>query len=101
MEQLSALDKVHRNRSGRVEIDVGILNVGASDGTVPSEATVTFSGGKFTALHPIGDKDESKGYTVIKAHTFAEAPHALPASSGSGVDGDFVQKRKSLSSGRL
>lgn len=63
-KSLVELDTKDQSRSGEVEISVGVMNRGASDGLVFEGATVKFSGGEFHAY--------TEKYVPIGAHSFAE-----------------------------
>jgi len=62
--ELASLGSREPERSGDVEIRVGLLNAGASDGTVFNSARITFAGGSFSAY--------AKEYVAIKSHSFSE-----------------------------
>jgi hypothetical protein len=60
--ELTAMQTNTANRSGYLDLEVGVLNTGDFDGVVSKHATLSFSGGSFTIN---ADK-----FTVVKAHGF-------------------------------
>lgn len=70
IQELQRLEKAEGNRTGKAQVDVGILNVGDSDGVVPPKAALVFRGSRF----PLKATDENGApyYGVVKAHSFIQ-----------------------------
>ena len=83
-KELADLDLKSKNatRSGSVRIGVGILNAGASDGTVFDEAVLTFRGQKIHVHMP--------KYVPVKSHGFEEVVFESPSIEGGELTGQWT-----------
>jgi hypothetical protein len=87
--RLEVVKKIPASRSGTVEIEVGVLNSGSSDGTIPSRAEVKFSGGTFH-VYATSSKENPAGYVVVKAHTFIAAKFKTARESDGDISGTYT-----------
>jgi hypothetical protein len=77
MKELSSLDAKKAERNGGLEITLGVLNSGASDGTIFDEAALTCNGKTVTAF--------AENYVPVKAHGFEEVIFRTPRADGDDI----------------
>jgi len=81
-KELAELQSKSQSRSGDVKITVGILNRGASDGTILRGASLRFAGQQI--------KISASDYTAIKAHSFAEVSFTTPREDAGKIYGTWT-----------
>jgi len=86
--ELKRIEDSPHPRSGSVSLTVGILNAGASDGTVFKEAMFGFDGKTITA--------HASKYTPIPSHGFAEVTFELPYEQDGEVIGTYTVGEEDL-----
>jgi len=81
-EELTRLSSVRAPRSGGAEFVVGIMNTGASDGTVFNRGRLTFHGGEFNVF--------ADGYVAAKAHSFVEVTFRTARETQGETEGSWT-----------
>jgi len=81
--ELTRLDSTESSRSGDVRFAVGVLNRGASDGTVFSEASLTFGHETFHVY--------AQDYVTIQAHSFKEVTFESARADDGHVSGTWAR----------
>jgi len=86
LKELAELDSKPRSRSGEVEITVGVMNVGGSDGLIFDRATVRFDGGEFNTY--------TEKYTPVGAHSFAPVAFTTAYEKDGSIQGSWDTDQK-------
>lgn len=77
VKELDSMDAKKAERNGALVIILGVLNRGASDGTIFDEANLKYNEGYLTVF--------AEKYTPIKAHGFEEISFITPRAEGEGI----------------